>query len=114
MSILEKGRRNCSIKKEALITYIYHSKERYQRIQDLSEKMVQTVGKEIFHTYHEKNRVDQMKTSMETLAKMIRLKQGDFINDNPHELTSVVNFEVASTVSAIMIKPVIEVLGSEE
>lgn len=114
MSILEKGRLQSSINKDALITYIYRSKERYQQIQDLSTQFIQTIGRDTFYTYHEKSRVEQMKVSMETLAKLVRLKVGDFINDNPNELICVGNFEVASTVSSIMIKPVIEVLGSEE
>jgi len=55
-----------------------------------------------------------MKESLTTLSKLIKFKKGDFINDNPHEILMCFNFEVASSVSAIMIRPVIEVLGSKE
>lgn len=51
---------------------------------------------------------------MEGLGQLIRLKVGDFVNDNPHELLLTYNFEVASSVSAIMIRPIIDVLGSDE
>lgn len=55
-----------------------------------------------------------MKISMETLSKLIKLKHNDVINDNPHELLFLNNFEIVSSVSAIMIKPIIKYLGSEE
>ena len=55
-----------------------------------------------------------MKTSMTTLAEIIKMNEGDFLNDNPHELTLTLGYEIASLISALMIRPILEVLGTEE
>ena len=55
-----------------------------------------------------------MKSSMRYLSELMKMNKGDLVNDNPHELIASFNMEVVSSVSAIMIRPIIDVLGSEE
>lgn len=55
-----------------------------------------------------------MKSSLKMLEKFIRSGKGDFIRDVPIELVTSINFETAASVSNVMVKPIIEVLGSDQ
>lgn len=66
------------------------------------------------YKFYEKDRVDQMKMSMSVLGDLIKMNEGDLLNDNPHELTLIVGYEMASLISAMMIRPILEVLGTKE
>ena len=48
------------------------------------------------------------------MAEIIKINEGDLLNDNPHELTLLVGYEMASLISAMMIRPILEVLGTKE
>ena len=113
MSVFEQARSQSKISKDELIKVgdRTHYIEIHKNITRLSEVLT---DKDIY-SYYEMGRVDQVKRSYEICAKIIALKSEDtYDRDMPHSLDFLPNVEIPGTVSHLMVRPIISVLGNDE
>lgn len=115
MSILEKARSKTTIKTEALIPIIYKSHTRYTKIQKTASLITKAFPESFTLPYFEKNRVDQIKQGLISLKKLMHLKSSatDYIKEQFLELNALFNSEVASSISNIMVKPLLKSIATE-
>lgn len=115
MSLLEQTRANASIKKEDLLETIFGSVEHYEKVKVHISKLKSIMPAEEWFKFYELSREDQIKFGYRVAAALVERKMFDFINGEvPGEMNFYTNFEVPGSVSNVMVRPVIDILGSDE
>jgi acyl-CoA oxidase len=114
MSVLEKARSQSQICKKELIKLVYGSEEDYEKCLETIKKFKEFNPPESAFKFYELSRLDQVKSGYEFAANMIKNKFYDNVSGVvPHESTYYVNFEFAGSVSHLMVRTIIDVLGND-
>ena len=115
MSKFEQARSKSKLNKTDLIEPVFGSHEHYNKLLAYLHKFKSLASHEEHFKFYELSREDQIKYSYSFAAKLIENKMFDFINgDVPSEMNFYNNFEIPASVSNIMVRPVIDILGSDE
>lgn len=115
MSVLEAHRSKSKVCENELQTIFYQSPERFQSLRKLIEAVKKYNPKEKALAFYEQDRASQVRTAYEFLARFIRTKMYDVsVEEIPIELNYMVNFEIPGSVSALMVRPIIHVLATDE
>ena len=116
MSILEKVRSKSSLNKDDLISMVYKSQDRYSKIIQTYEILKTEFPEEFVMSYYDKNRVEKIKHGIISLKKLMKLKSSalDYIKESYLELNSAFNNDIASSISNIMVKPLLNAIGTNE
>lgn len=115
MSILEKGREKARVTKADLTNLIYLSQDRLDSIKFHLGEMKKTLPQSEALKFYEKSRLEQVKHAYEVLSKEIVAKRANPDYDViPPELYYYYNILMPGGVSVIMVRHLINVLGSDE
>jgi len=114
MSILQKAISQSKVSTEDLLR-LELADDRPKKIREMSEHLRGILSPQDIYGFAELSRVDQVKLGYKTAAKIIALKKR--LNEDPNQLPVIdflPNFEVPGTVSILMARPMLDVLGSDE
>lgn len=114
MSTLQKAMGQSKVSTEDLLR-MESLDDRRKKIREMSEHLRSILSPQELYGNPELSRIDQVKLGYRTAAKIIALKKR--LNADPNELPVIdfmPNFEVPGTVSILMVRPILDVLGSDE
>lgn len=115
MSKLKQARSKASITQTDLIDTLFGSHQYYKKIQDYITKYKSLFPADEWFKHYEMSREDQIKFGYQVASRLIENKMHDFISsDVPTEMNFYCNIEIPGSVSAVMVRPAIDILGSEE
>lgn len=115
MSIFEEQKKSSKICKNELNKLVYKSLERHKEILELVENIKEFNPQETAFKYYEMNRISQVKVGYKFLANFIKKNMFDVSKKElPVEINYFVNYEVPGGVSALMVRPLIDTLCSDE
>lgn len=114
MSIFEKLIKDSAISSSELRNFIYGSEELYQNCLKWIAQFKEIYSEDQAFAIYEMSRIDKIKFSYFFLSKMIKSARLKLNSENaPTYFSELLNFEFASSVSIVMVQPVIEILGTK-
>lgn len=115
MSILEKARLQSQISTSDLINLVYVSKDRYNKLLKCLKGMEKDLPQNESLMYYEKSRLKQIKHAYTILSKeMIARRAGTDYENAPEELYYAHNILMPGAVSILMVRHIINVVGTDE
>lgn len=115
MSIFEQERKKSKVCSLALRQMVYREDYIYKNFVEISKALEKKFPAEEVAKFHELSRPEQIKFSYRVLAEMIRLGYANPSTQSATlEMYFLLPFEISGGVSALMVRPLIETLCSDE
>jgi acyl-CoA oxidase len=114
MSVLKRAIEQSQVSKEEL-TKLENSVQQTEELKKVISAVKENLTPQEYHGFSELSRVEQVKQGYLTAGKLIEAKKRLNIDHSKTPMIDFVpDFEVPGTVSHVMVRPIIDVLGSDE